>query len=377
MNLRAILTSGLVCFFAGALYGWSALIGPLQDRFGVSTGRTGLVFSLAIVSFTCAVILIPWVMRHAATPRTVACLGLLGAVCVFAAARVGGLAPFLALFSGGFGFASGGVYIAALGVAGRSPRHRVATPAMVASFGLGGAIFGPLWRQMDARGWGLDGLDVLAVGLLVTSVAALFVQQAETAAPKDIGRPETQQGDTPIPVTQLWLVFAFGSFGGLMVLGLAAKMLDAGEVGLGMASLTLAGVAVGNTLGRLSVAVLVRQLPLRGCLMLAMGLTLLGLCAAIWQTSAALLCAGLVLVAAGYGIVAAAVPVLTRAAFGAVLFQRRFALVFSAWGVAGFMAPWAGGALFDLRGSFAMPLVLAGLSSVICLVLVRRMAKFV
>ena len=74
---------------------------------------------------------------------------------------------------------------------------------------------------------------------------------------------------------------------------------------------------------------------------------------------ALVLCVGLVLVAAGYGLLAAAVPSVTRAAFGAVEFSRKFSLVFTAWGVAGLSAPWISGALFDATGDFRLALLSA------------------
>lgn len=151
-GLWAVLASGLVCFFGGALYGWSALIASLQARFDVTMAQTGLVFSLAIVSFTLAVIVTPLLRFGSTTARAVACFGGLGAVFPVGAAQTSGFGLFLLCFSGGFGAASGGIYITALGIAAATSRPLVATPAMVAAFGLGGVCFGPLWRQLAGAG---------------------------------------------------------------------------------------------------------------------------------------------------------------------------------------------------------------------------------
>lgn len=349
----------LVCFCAGALYGWSALIAPLQARFGVSTAQTGLVFSCAIVSFTLAVIATPLLPHNTAAPRTVAVFGAIGALSLWGAMHATSFLTFLTLFSGGFGAASGGVYIAALGVAGAMAKHTVATPAMVAAFGLGGAIFGPLWRQLDAQGWGMAALWPLVVLLGATSLIAAVVpapRHSNDEPPVDAQALELNNNGS---LHLIWLIFAFGSFSGLMVLGLGTKMMDAAGADARLASLGLAGIALGNTGGRLSVAGLRARFRIDRILFLATGLTLVGLAMALGQFSPTLVSIGLFLVAAGYGLVASCIPVLTRETFGSTAFQKQFALIFTAWGLAGFAAPWIGAALFDLSDSFTPPLLCA------------------
>lgn len=379
MSLRPLLTSGLVCFCAGGLYGWSALIAPVQALYGVTTAQTGLIFSLAILSFTLAVLLTPRLPMPTSTPRAVACFGMVGGLCVFAAARMPEFGLFLLWFSGGFGAASGGIYIAALGVAASAPAHKIATPAMVAAFGTGGAVFGPLWRVMDAEGYGLDGLLVLSGGLCLFSALAVFTSKSDVAVletpPTEITMSTTTAHATQV-LAMIWALFAFGSFGGLMVLGLASKMMDVAGAGVALGSLGLAGIALGNTSGRLSVALLTQHVQPQTCILMAMGLTLAGLAAAAFHLSQLMLCIALILVATGYGIVASTVPVVTRAAFGADGFAKRFSVVFSAWGVAGFLAPWAGGAMFDMYDSFMLPLLCAMAAALVCCWMSVRLARY-
>ncbi|WP_299859544.1 hypothetical protein [uncultured Roseobacter sp.] len=369
MSLRSLLTSGLVCFCAGGLYGWSALIAPMQAAYGVTTAQTGLIFSLAIVSFTVAVILVPRLPVKTSTPSAVACFGLFSALSVLAAARMPEFEFFLLWFSGGFGAASGGIYIAALGVAASAPAHKIATPAMVAAFGTGGAVFGPLWRVMDAAGYGLDGLLLLAGGLGGCSVLAAFTSKLGSpirSTPRADRVTSARPAQSAQVLAMIWTIFAFGSFGGLMVLGLASKMMDVAGAGVALGSLGLAGIALGNTSGRLSVALLTQHLTPQTCMLMAMGLTLAGLAMAAFHLNPVMLCVALILVATGYGVVASTVPVMTRAAFGADDFAKRFSVVFSAWGVAGFLAPWAGGVMFDMRDSFMLPLLCAMGTALVC-----------
>lgn len=376
-ELSMLLASGFACFFAGALYGWSALIAPLESTFDVTMGQTGLVFSLAIASFTTAVIAVPRCIPRTARQRSVSWFGLAGATCLIAATKAVELEFFLLWFSGGFGAASGAIYITTLGLAADTSFHKIATPAMVAAFGTGGAVFGPVWRIMGANGGGLESLFILVFGLLLSGLVGAWIpcQKVNKTAPISSIEERAHQGEDSQVLVMIWLIFAFGSFAGLMVLGMAAKMMDIANVGIGLASFGLAGIAFANTGGRLSVALLSTYLRLEQCLYIAVGFTISGVVLAILGKTSLMLCAGLILIAGGYGIVASTVPVLTRAVFGPLKFQRKFALTFTAWGVAGFVAPWAGGMMFDQSGNFLMPLVFSIGIAMLCGIVSWRLGR--
>lgn len=347
---------GLTCFCAGGLYGWSALIAPLETAFGVSTGRSGLVFSLAIASFTLAVLFSPAVVPHARPGRRVACFGVMAALCLLAAAQAPGFGLFALLFGVGFGGLSGAIYSTAVTAAAQSAAFGWATPVMVAAFGLGGAVFGPLWRGMAAAGWGLWALGPLAAALAIAA-AVSWVGAGPRAGPAQPAalqeRPVSGARTVPVgTLSGIWLIFAFGAFGGMMVLGLAAKILETQGATLALSAAALTFVAAGNTSGRLSLAALPEAMSPLAAVFASVGAGLAGLVLALVSPAAEGVAAGLVLVALGYGIMASAVPALVRARVGAQGFAAAFPRVFTAWGLAGFCAPWAGGALFDATGSF-------------------------
>jgi cyanate permease len=64
-----------------------------------------------------------------------------------------------------------------------------------------------------------------------------------------------------------------------------------------------------------------------------------------------------IVIAVGYGMVAATLPVLTLTASGPGSFSRAFGFVLTGWGTAGLLAPWLTGALRDWTGSFMTSLV--------------------
>lgn len=348
-----VAAAALACFFAGGLYGWSALITPLQAAFGISVADAGLAFSLAIVSFTGAALLTPGMFRQTTPTRQIAWLAGLGVASLTLATTSASYGSFLLWFSGGFGATSGAIYIAGVAIASNSQRHAVATPVVVASFGAGGAAFGPLWRVLSSLGWGLNGLLFLAAGLLVAGLIAACAKL-----------PDAMVRTTPVStgfardvfqtrVALLWLTFALGSYSGLMVLGLAAKIMDAADIHVSLASAALAGIAICNTGGRLSIAWIAHTLGQQACLRLSFTATLSGLVLLLLAGTMAIpLTVGLLLIAGGYGMVASVIPVITRACFAPDEFKARFAVIFTAWGAAGFSAPWVAGALFDVTGTF-------------------------
>ncbi len=360
MDRIKLFATGLICFCAGGLYGWSALIGPLQAAFDVSTAQTGLVFSVAIVCFTLSVTTGPHLLQQTAPLRRLAIFASGGAVSLLLASMAPTYLSFVVFFSAGFGTFSGAIYISSLGLAAQSSSPLKSTPLMVAAFGIGGAVFGPIWRLLEETDLGLTMLWPLAIALALCAFLAWRMSNGRTTSAQSMaitaGPVRSVQNKT---LSLIWLIFAFGSFAGLMVLGLAAKMLETAHASVALSSVTLAGIALGNTLGRISVAGFTKIMRPITSVFIALSIGGVGIILTLLDASSAALAAGMCLIAAGYGILASAIPSLTRAIYGAATFQRRFALIFSAWGVAGFFAPWITGAIFDATGNFDPAVYLA------------------
>ena len=388
MDKRRPLPRLIACFSAGALYGWSALTAPLQSAFDVSVAQAGLVFSLALMSFTGAVLLSPLLTGRIGQVRSLALAALLAGGLTAGAAFAPTFALFAGLFGLGFGATSGLIYATALSLAAGGPSARWATPLSVATFGLGGVVFGPLWKSLVAADWGLLALLPLSLLLVLASGLVMLSQTSAQASAQTTDRtkvqttaqtsapPEARQSEQAVRVmgpglmVLIWLIFAASAFAGLMVLGLAAKIMDVSQSSLGLTSAILAGIAAANTLGRLSAALFGdrRRRVVRG-LLLSCALTFAGLATAALSSGgpsgSLMLGLGLVLIAGGYGLTASSIPLLTAHHSEAGSFQRQFGLIFTAWGVAGFVAPWLTGRLFDLRGDFLLAFAVAAVTTLL------------
>ena len=84
---------------------------------------------------------------------------------------------------------------------------------------------------------------------------------------------------------------------------------------------------------------------------------------------------GLCPVALGYRVMASAVLSATQSNFGPDRFGALFTFIVTAWGIAGFIAPWIGGAIFDATGIFRDAMVLSLLAtslSAVSILLLKR-----
>ena len=377
VGARVLISAASICFCAGGLYGWSALIPVIESRFDASTEQSGLVFSTAIVAFSIAVIVSPRLPAKYNGLNGCILFGVCGAVCLVLASIAPTFLWFITVFGMGFGACSGAIYINALAIAARSVRPAVLTPLMVAGFGMGGAVFGLVWRLLVLQDWATLVLLPLVASLLVACVAGNMIsKRANTtyqanAAPSSI----TRQSLRPGVFALLWLSFALGSAGGLMVLGLAGKMTDSIGASAAITSIAIAGVAVGNTVGRLSVGGFNYAMQSVNTALLAVSVAAIGLVVTGKAATPALVATGLIIVAIGYGAVASTIPALVGAVYGKDEFARVFSYVFSAWGVAGLVAPWLAGVIHDRTGDFQRAVVfalLATFGSMIALLLLKR-----
>ena len=366
ISSATLISAAAICFCAGGLYGWSALIPVIENQFGGSTEQSGLVFSIAIVAFSIAVIVSPRLPPRFNGLRGCIVFGLCGTLFLILSMVVSTYLLFLVFFGFGFGICSGAIYINALATAAQSSRPAVITPLMVASFGLGGVVYGLIWRLLVVRGWGVMALLPLVIALVVACLFAYWVNRrsafvlnvtsATSTVSFDLGKPMLGK---LIVFVLLWLSFALGSAGGLMVLGLAGKMIDSIGASATLTSIGIAGVAVGNTVGRLSVSGINYAIKPINTAVLAVSIVAIGLFITGLATSPVSVTIGISVVALGYGAVASTIPALVSAIYGKAHFARVFSFVFSAWGVAGLTAPWLAGATYDTTGGFVMAVQLA------------------
>ncbi|MEO1248404.1 MAG: MFS transporter [Pseudomonadota bacterium] len=361
--------SSLQCFCAGSLYAWSAMIPALRETYAVEVEQAGLVFSISILAFTVAVLAVARPPFPPRGVRTGAGFCLVSALLLSAAAYAPTFLVFVMLYGVGFGFCSGAIYLNCLDAAAKQDPKKVnvLTGYMVASFGVGGALFGPILRWLVAEGWGLSALLVPAVALFCIFLFSLIIAKGTTG---EADRPPATVSGQPskvLALTLVWFGFAFASAAGLMILGLASAFIEQAGGSVALSGVGLTAVALANTAGRLGAGLLTNWLALRRLAMMAALLSLAGIAATAWADGAVGTVIGVTVIAGSYGLVASTYPILTRSIFGVDGFSRSYSIVFTAWGLAGLTSPWAAGYLFDRTGSFDGALAVAAAAALMSL----------
>lgn len=348
----------------GSIHAFGVLMAPLEQALGASRGAVSLVYSLAIASLTLGVFTAPRFLPLGASWLAALC-GLCAALGIAATALLATPLAAWAGFGVVFGFCNGVAYSLFLSRAAAAlpASPGLAAGLVTAAYGLGAAGFAQvLGLALPRLNWA-QVLYGFAAAILVAGLAAAALFGREAAAPGRTAGDRPPAGES----RRLWLVYFLGASGGLMVIAHAA-----GIVAPAASATTL--VAVGNVAGSLLGGVAGERLAARLSLALPLALTAaaLGLLLAVPAAGLALLG----LCGFAYGWLIAAIPVVIRQSLGAAAFAPAFGRVFTAWGVAGLVAPSLAGLLYDWSGGYGGAIGLALAAALAGLLLVSSGAAF-
>jgi MFS transporter, OFA family, oxalate/formate antiporter len=353
----------------GSLYAWSIFVEPLRAEFGWSATEVSSVFAVSLAVF-CAVTVTAGRLADRASPRL---LALIATACaglgMLGSAATTSLWWLLICYAGVFGVGNGLGYVTAVTAAGRAvpDRRGTAVGIAVAGYALGPLLIAvPGLAIIDAVGWRRAFL-LLAAALVTGMLLAAHLLGGR--GPAGTSR-STGRGIPPAEMLRrreaylLWLVFACGSFTGLMSVGHAAPVVLERGLSQTQASAAVSALAGCNAVGRLLAGPLSdrygRGKALVGTMAACVsGAGLIGLTSGAGNALLAMGVVGL-----SYGGLAALVPAATADLFGEAHFGANFGLVFSAWGVGGLLGPVVGGWAAGLGGYSLAYLVGAALATV-------------
>jgi OFA family oxalate/formate antiporter-like MFS transporter len=355
----------------GVLYSWSIVRGGMVDAdWGWSASEMSLPYSVACLVF-CLVMVPAGRMQDKLGPRLVATLGgvLVGVGMLMAGLMGNSVAGYVI----GFGVLAGAGI--GFGYASATPPAVKWFPAsktgliaglVVSGFGLASVYIAPLATFL-IKTYGID-VTVISLGvgflIVVCGLAQLLTPPPKGYVPE--GTPKAGADGGPVledyspgemlktgQFYALWFMYACGAGAGLMVISIAKSL---GTAGAGV--IAVVALAVGNGAGRVLAGAasdkfgrrqtlgffLIFQAVMVVLLSLAKPDSVLGGAAAL-----ALLCA---LVGVNYGSNLALFPSFTKDFYGLKNFGVNYGLVFTAWGVGGFMLALAAGKLKDVYDTF-------------------------
>jgi MFS transporter, OFA family, oxalate/formate antiporter len=356
----------------GVLYSWSIVRGAIGIEWEWSASQLSLPYSLACLVFS--LVMVPaGRMQDRLGPRLVATIGgvLVGIGMLLAGVMgnsvVGYVLGFGILAGAGIGF----------GYASATPPAVKWFPAsktgliaglVVSGFGLASVYAAPLATVL-INSFGISiAVASLGMGFLVIVCGLAQLLQVPpkgyvppgTVKPARTAGPAKREDYNPSQMLKtwqfyaLWFMYACGAGAGLMIISIA-QTLGRAEAGV----IAVVALAVGNGAGRVIAGAasdtLGRKATLATFLILqALMIVLLSLSQAPDSVlggaiAIAVLCA---LVGMNYGSNLALFPSFTKDYYGLKNFGVNYGLVFTSWGVGGFMLSLAAGQIKDMTGTF-------------------------
>ncbi len=346
----------------GVIYSWSVFRGPLAQLHGWTRAETIAPYRYSLLAFAAAMI-IGGLWQDRKGPRVVATAGglLLGLGCL--------LAAFLGDTLNGLIFSYGIVAAFGVGFAYVTPiatcikwfpdqRGRIVGLAVM-GFGVGPLLFGPLLETLIGKDPAQFSTTiphtflVLAAIFFVGVVGAAQLYQVPPAGwlPAGWTPPVGRAAAVEVAPRQmlatwqfyvLWMLYFFGTAVGLTAIGEATPLLQemAKSTALLSAGAALGVMSICNGLGRLAWGSVSDRFGRKPAILMMCALSVLA-CLGFLRTAGSfgILLSGLCLAAFAYGGYLALMPSLTADYFGPKNVGANYGLVFSAWGLCGFLVP--------------------------------------
>ncbi len=344
----------------GVLYTWSIFSATLSATYQWTGFQASLPYTVAIAMFA-LVMLVGGKLQDMFGPRLVATMGgvLTGAGLVLSSVfptLSGVILCFGVLTGAGIGMGYSATTPAAIKWF-RPAQKGLITGIVVTGFGLASLYIAPLTKALIAAYGVFSTFKILgfSFGLLIVLFAqflsvpkAAQVPAAAAASARDYTWREMMK--TP-QFYLLWLMFLAGSMTGLMLIGHLAKIATL-QTGANMGVALVAMIAIANALGR-PVAGFVSDRIGRGrtmaMLYLLQGATLLMFSS---FDSFATILAGSMIITFSYGAMLAVYPSAVGDFYGTRNIGFNYAILFTAWGVAGVSGPLAAGWILDATGGY-------------------------
>jgi OFA family oxalate/formate antiporter-like MFS transporter len=370
----------------GVLYTWSLFKGAIEKDFGWKGDQLNDPYALCCLVFAFAMILAGRV-QDTFGPRITATVG---GVLVAAGMLLISTTSNYTLWVIGFGVLVGtgigfGYACATPAALKWFPGEKTGMVAgiVVAGFGLAPVYLAPLSETL-LKDFGLLKsmfilgilFAVIVIGLsqFLRNPTSLPSSTASSATGSPASSPRTTHADlSPVEIISkgsfwlLWMLYFIGAGAGLMVIGSISGM---AKKSMGSSAfVAVAVLAIGNALGRVVAGSLSDRIGRRRTLLVVFlfqaALMFLAMAFAGGASSAFMLVTVAALIGANYGANLALFPSIAKDLYGLRNFGMNYGLLFTAWGVGGFVLSRVSQMLKASSGNFGSSFLVAGILLVV------------
>jgi MFS transporter, OFA family, oxalate/formate antiporter len=371
----------------GSLYAWSVFIKPLETEFGWKRAETSQVFTWAVVVFAIAFI-VAGRLQDKLGPFFISLTGcILLTIGFLLSAKTTSLGYLIFAFGILVGIGNGFGYATPIPVMAKwfPDKRGLAVGLAVAGYGGGSAIFGPLanlWL-IPTYGWRTTFVVLGVIFFVMTLIGAMLLKNppvgyrppgwVPAAASKVAATTyEFRPGEmwrTPTAYL-MWIGYALGCSAGLMVISqLIPFAKNRGIPGTALPVIGLVIGAAGNASGRILSGWMSDAMGRLNVLRLMIGISAVSM-PILYLTggNVAMLYLMVFIVYWCYGTQLSVNGSATSDFWGTKNAGINYGLLFTAWGVAGFIGPRIGGKLFDKYQNYKAAFYTAAVLAVVALV---------
>lgn len=371
----------------GVLYAWSVIKSNIPAEWGWFDWQKALPYSVAVV-VSALMVVVGGRLQDRIGPRIVVTIGgILSGLGMIISSQTTSPWVYTLAFGLLLGTGIGFVYASGTPAAVKwfpASKTGLIAGIVVGGFGMGSAWVAPLAKSLIAAHGVQTTMLWLGIGMLIAIV--IFAQFLKVppagyvpagSTPVKVGAVVNRADFAPSEVAKtwqfpvIWVSFALASGAGLMIIGNLASIVGVQAQQHALSALAVSALAIGNGGGRVLAGmlsdkfgrktVLMASFVFQAALMLLLSQTVPGSALA----TVPILLGMSVFVGVNYGANLAVYPAMTKDFYGLKNFGANYGLVYTAWGLGGFMISLSAGAINDLTKSFTYAYFLgAGLLAV-------------
>jgi len=346
----------------GVIYSWSIFRGPLAQLYGWSKAETIAPYRYSLLAFAAGMIL-AGIWQDRKGPRVVASAGgfLLGTGCLLAAWIGDTVAGLVFAYGIVAGFGVGFAYVTPIATCIKwfPDKRGMIVGLAVMGFGVGPLLFGPLLESLIGADAASLGSTIPRTFLILSGifyVGVIGAAQIYRVPPPGWRPPQWTSASARAAAVEtgprkmiatwqfyaLWVLYFLGTSVGLTAIGEATPLLRemASSTAIMSAGTALGVMSIFNGLGRLGWGSVSDRFG-RKAATLGMCVVSAAACLVFLRTASTFmpLLAGLCLVAFSYGGYLALMPSFTADFYGPRNVGANYGLLFTAWGICGFVVP--------------------------------------